>query len=120
MDAGGSYTTISFSASGGELALSRVNSHHGLYYGNNGGTGWECWCTYLYRTVDFAFGGGALSIDTQFAHLIGSIGAVIGGNLLLREMPRLNRALGKVKLRPDEYETAWRAWRSHRFPVWSV
>jgi hypothetical protein len=119
VDAGGAYVTNSLVGAGGELALAKVNGNHGLYYGNNGGTGWECWCSYLARTVDFGFGGGSMTADTQFAHLIGSIAASIGGNLLLREMPALNRALGNVKLRPDEYETAWKAWRNHKFPVWS-
>jgi len=113
------YGTYTFNAAGGELALASVNANHGLYYGNNGGTGWEVWCTHIYRTVSFGFGGGGMSMDSQFAHLVGSIAALIGGNLLLREMPRLNRALGNVKLRPDELETAWRAWMAYRHPVFS-
>jgi hypothetical protein len=119
MDAGGAYTSLGFAAAGGELTLSRVNGNHGIYYGNNGGTGWECWVTYFYRSVTFDFGGGAASADTQFAHLIGSLGAVIGGNLLFREMPALNRALGRVKLHADEFKTAWRAWKAYKHPVFS-
>jgi hypothetical protein len=103
----------------GAAALSAVNGQHGVYLSAVSGTGFEAWVTYVYRTVTFGFGGGAFSADTQFAHLIGSVAALIGGNLLLKEMPALNRALGNVKLRKDEYETAWKAWRNHKFPVWS-
>jgi hypothetical protein len=114
------YQTLTFNAAAAELTLARVNSHHGVYYQVAGGTGWECWLTHIYRQVTFDYSGGATSADTQFAHLIGSLAAVIGANLLLREMPALNQALGRVKLRADELESAWRAWKAYKHPVWSV
>ena len=112
------YGTYGHSA--GAATLAAVNGQHGVYMNSVSGTGWEVWVTHIYRVVTFDFAGGGASLDSQFAHLIGSLGAAIGANLLLRDMQRLNRALGNVKLRPDELETAWKAWKSHRFPAWSV
>lgn len=115
---GGNYTTETYSA--GAAALSAVNGQHGVYMNSVSGTGWEVWVSHIYRVVSFDFSGSAMSADTSFSHLIGSIAALIGGNLLLCEMPRLNQALGKVKLLPNEYELAWRAWNAQKRAVWSV
>lgn len=113
-----SYGLYEYDAGGASLAA--VNGHHGVYMNSVSGTGWEVWVTQIIREVTFGFSGSAMSADTSFSHLIGSIAALIGGNLLLSEMPRLNRALGKVKLLENELEPAWRAWNAQKRAVWSV
>jgi hypothetical protein len=108
------YVSISYAASGATLALAVVNGEHGLQFSAAGGPSnkAEFWVTHLYRTIDFAYGVGGAG---QFSYLIGSlVGALIGANLLLRDMPRLSRALGRFRLRPDEYEPAWRDWRERK------
>lgn len=111
-----------YSYAAGAATLAAVNGQHGCEMYAVSGTGFEVWVSNIYRTVDYNFGGGgAGTADTQFAHLIGClVGALIGGGLMLREMSALSRAMGKVRLRKDEYEAAWRAWRAYRHPVWSV
>lgn len=119
-DAGGGYTTISQAAAGIYLGLGYVNTHHGLVFQGAGGSSnkAEFWVTQFYRTVSYGYGsaGGA----GPFTHLIGSIaGAFIGSGLSLREMTGLSafmRSRAKRWLRPDEYEDAWRAWRSFTHP----
>ena len=104
----------------GGLTLAAVNGQHGMRAKAASGTGWEVWVTHVYRNVTYAYAGGggaAISGDTQFAHLLGSIAAMIGGNLLLREMPAVSRALGNIRLLPREYEQAWREWRAYKHPV---
>lgn len=110
-----SYGIYSYDA--GAASLATVNGQHGFEMKAASGTGWEIWVSACWRTVNYDFGAGGA--DTEFSHIIGSIAALIGGNLLLREMPRLNRVLGRIRFRPDEYEPAWRAWRNYRHPVWS-
>lgn len=117
------YVACSYGAAAGGLTLAQVNGQHGVVAKGVSGTGWEVWVTLLYRVVTYAYAGGggaAITGDVQFAHLLGSIAAAIGGNLLLREMPFVSRALGNIRLLPDEYEPAWRAWRAYKHPVWSV
>ena len=113
---GGAYTEEIYSAGGATLAA--VNGYHGVSMQSVSGTGWEVWVTRVWRVVSFDFGGSAAGA-VNFSHLIASLAAAIGGNLLLSEMPKLNRALGNVKLRPDELETAWKAWNAYRHPVFS-
>jgi hypothetical protein len=114
---GGAYTEEIYDA--GAASLAAVNGWHGVSMQSVSGTGFEVWVTRVWRVVEYELTGSA-SGGSQFAHLIGSIGAVIGGNLLLREMPKLNQVLGNVKLRPNELKPAWRAWKEHKFPVWST
>ena len=115
------YTTMTYNAAAGTLALAVVNGQHGMEFWAAGGPSnkAEYWVTHVYRDVTYAYAS-ATTGDTQFAHLLGSIAACIGANLLLREMPAVSRALGKIRLLPDEYERAWRAWREYKHPAWSV
>lgn len=80
----------------------------------------EFWVTQVYRTVDYGLGAGTLDAG-PFTQIIASIaGAFIGSGLTLRQMPKLSNFMRKRArkwLRPDEYETAWRAWRDYRHPV---
>ena len=115
---GAGYTTQTYAAGG--AALAAVNGEHGVYMNGTSGTGWEVWVTHVYRTVNFDYSGAAISADVGFSHLISSIAAMIGANLLLRDMPRLSKALGNVRLRPDEYEPALRAWKTRKNPAWSA
>ncbi len=110
-----SYTTISYAATGAQLALAQVNGQHGIAFSGAGGPSnkAEFWASYVYRQVDFSFGGGGGSQGEQFTTLVASlVGAFVGSNLLLREMPAVSRAMGNIRLRADEYEEAWRALRS--------
>jgi hypothetical protein len=114
---GGAYTEEVYNA--GAATLAAVNGWHGVSMQSVSGTGFEVWVTRVWRVVEYGFTGSAAG-SNEFAHIIGSLAAVIGGNLLLREMPRLNRALGRVKLRENELEPAWRAWKARKNAVWSV
>jgi hypothetical protein len=117
--AGGAYTLVGSAPVAATVAA--CNGVHTLGFHGAGGPGnkAEFWVTQVYRTVDYGFGsaGGA----DPFTHLVGAIaGAFIGSNLLLREMPRLSafmRARAQKWLRPDEYETTWRAWQDYRHGV---
>lgn len=111
------YVGCTYSAAGAGLTLAAVNGQHGFTAKAASGTGWEVWVTNVYRDVTYAFSPAAITGDTQFAHLLGSIALLIGGNLLLREMPAVSKALGNIRLLPSEYETAWREWRDYRHPV---
>jgi hypothetical protein len=116
-----SYVTITFSAAGGQLALTAVNGQHGWVFTAAGGptNKAEFWITQTYRTVDFTYQTGSAG---EFADLIGSIALVIGGGLLLAEMPKLSAYLHKcrrIRLKPDEYEPAWRAWTNLRHRVYA-
>lgn len=121
---GGSYVAVSHTAAGGQLALSSVNTQHGLDMIGMGGPSnkAEFFCTQFYRTVNFNYGAAPAAGD--FTHIIGSIvGAMIGAGLSLREMPAVSALMKKRALkwlRPDEYEIAWRAWREQKHRVWSV
>jgi hypothetical protein len=118
IDAGDpAYVSCGYGAAAGGLALAAVNGQHGMRAKAASGTGWEVWVTAVFRDVTYAFNPAAITGDTQFAHLLGSIAAMIGGNLLLREMPAVSRALGNIRLLPSEYETAWREWRAYKHPV---
>lgn len=122
--AGGAYASCTDPAAGAQLALAVVNGYHSLGFSGAGGPSnkAEFWCTYFYRTVDYGYGASAGA--GPFTHLIGSIvGAMIGSGLSLREMPAVSAMMKRKArkwLRPDEYETAWRAWREHKFAVWSI
>lgn len=113
------YRTCTQAAAG--LALATANGEHGIRMSATGGM--EIWCTQLYRTTDYTeLPPGSSSID--FVFIVGALGPWIGVGLLLREMPRMARALSRVwrggrnfRLRADELEPAWRAWRSFRHPV---
>jgi hypothetical protein len=98
-------------------ALSAVNGQHGCELEAAGGPSNKCevWTTLFYRTVTYTYltsGGG------EFAYLVGSLlGACIGANLLLSEMPALNAALWEkrhVRLLQEEIEPAWRAWTAQK------
>jgi len=118
IDAGDpAYVSCNYNAAAGGLVLAVVNGQHGFTAKAASGTGWEVWVTHVYRDVTYAFNPAAITGDTQFAHLIGSIAACIGANLLLREMPAVSRALGNIRLLPSEYEQAWREWRAYKHPV---
>jgi hypothetical protein len=121
------YTLIGENTSGAGLALAAVNGSHGIEVSAAGGPSnpVEVWITQLYRQVTFDF-----SVATgagDFAYLIGSlIGALIGSNVLLRDMPRMARAMARVwrggrnvRLLDHELEPAWRAWRTFRHPIYS-
>jgi hypothetical protein len=111
------YRTATYDAAGAELDLSAVNGEHGMRFRAAGGPSQksEYWVTHLYRTVTFTYDAGSAD---AFGHLLGSLaGFAIGAGLLLREMPALSRfmgARGRVWLRPDEYEPAWKAWRAQK------
>lgn len=112
------YMTCSDSTT--SLALSAVNGDHGVYVTAAGGpsNAVEVWVTYLTRTVDFTYLVGSTG---EFTYLIGSLaGALIGSGLLLREMPALSRCLGRFRLRPDEYEPAWREWTAFKHPAFGA
>ena len=110
------------------MALASVNGNlggHGVAFSGAGGPSnkAEFWVTKIYRTVDYGFGAGG-GAGEQFVDMIGPlVGFLIGGNLLLREMPRLSaymKARHRKWLRPDEYEVAWRALRAQKHAAWSV
>jgi hypothetical protein len=115
---GGGYVNCTSNAAGAQLSAANVNGPHTLGFHGAGGPGnkAEFWVTQFYRTVDYGFGSSG-SAD-PFTHLVASIaGAFIGSNLLLREIPKLSafmRTRAQKWLRPDEYETAWRAWREQK------
>jgi len=112
--AGGAYVTITFTAAGGQLALTSVNGQHGWIFTAAGGPSnkAEYWITQTYRTVTFTYNTGSAG---NYAHLIGSlVGGMIGGNLLLREMGAVSRAMGRVRLLPEELEPAWRDWNAQK------
>lgn len=111
------YLSVTYNAAGATLGLAVVNGQHGAGFTAAGGPSnkAEYWVTHLYRTVDYTFSAGSAG---EFAHLIGSlIGPLIGAGLLLRDMPALSRRLGRIRLRPDEYEAAWRDWQAYKHPV---
>jgi hypothetical protein len=113
------YTTRTFSAAGGNLALAAVNGEHGFSMQAAGGPTqkWEVWLTECYRTVNYDYGAGAA---TNFAHLVGGLVGAIGASLLFRDMPVLARAIYRktgILLRQDEYLPALRAWRRERHTV---
>jgi hypothetical protein len=111
------YSTITYTGAGATLGLAVVNGQHGFSFSAAGGPSnkAEYWVTHVYRTVNYTFSAGSAG---EFAHLIGSlIGPLIGAGLLLRDMPALSRCLGRIRLRPDEYEAAWRDWQAYKHPV---
>lgn len=118
---GGSYTTIAHNAAGGQLALSIVNSQHGLDMIGAGGTGnkAEFWVTQFYRTITYGFGAAPAAGD--FTQMTASlVAAVIGSGLSLREMPALSAYMKKTIRKwflPEEYEQAWRDIRAYKHPV---
>lgn len=122
-----SYVSTGDSASGSGLDLAAVNGQHGVEVTAAGGprNPVEVWVTHLYRTVTFEFA--ATSGAGDFAYLIGSlVGALLGSNVLLRDMPGIARAMARtwrggrnVRLLDHELEPAWRAWRAFRHPVYS-
>lgn len=122
------YTAIADSTSGAGLALSAVNGHHGVDIEAAGGPSnpAEVWITYMYRLVTYTFASTTSAGD--FAHLVGSlIGAALGANILLRDMPGIAQAMARVwkggrnvRLLDHELEPAWQAWRAFRHPAYSV
>jgi hypothetical protein len=114
------YVSNTYAATGTELAISAVNGEHGLQFKAAGGPSnkAEYWVTQFYRTVVFEYG---LGNAGEFAYMVGSlVGALVGGNLLLREMPALSRFMGRIRLSPDELLPAWIAWTEYRHPVYGV
>lgn len=116
---GGGYVSVSSSGSGATLALASVNNYHAIGFSGAGGPSnkAEFWCTQFFRTVSFDYGGAPAA--GNFIYDLVPFAALIGGNLLLREMPAVSALMRKrLKrwLRPDEYEAAWRAWRSYTHP----
>jgi len=122
------YVLAGQAAAGAQLALASVNGQHGYEVTAAGGPSnpVEVWITYLYREVTYDFAAATSAGD--FSYLLGSlIGTLLGGNLLLRDMPGVSRALSRVwrggrnvRLLDHELEPAWRAWRTFRHPVYSV
>lgn len=97
--------------------LAAVNGEHGFVGFGSGGPDlkWEIWLTQLYRTTDFTYGVG--SAGDNFAHLIGSIAAAIGANLLMRDMPALALTVQtktRTLILPSEYAEALAGWKSQR------
>jgi hypothetical protein len=111
------YRTATEALAGANLALAAVNGEHGCRFSAAGGPSnkGEYWVTHLYRTIDFDYPSGSAD---SFAHNIATwAGLAIGAGLLLREMPALAAyiwARGRILLRPDEYERAWRAWKAQK------
>jgi hypothetical protein len=104
------YKTMTSSVAAPTVAA--CNGEHGIEIFAAGGptNQFELWCTELHREVALDFSAGA---GESFAHLIGSlVGALIGSNLLLRDMSRL--PLGRWRLEPHEYEPAWREWNAQK------
>lgn len=100
----------------GAVTLAAVNGEHGFQMTAAGGPSqqWEVWVTEFYRTVDFTYPAGDAG---EFAHLIGSLAAAIGANLLLREIPELARRIAVrtgLLIKPSEYREALAAWRAER------
>ena len=116
-----SYTTctVTDGDSGFSLSEARTNGQHGFWMRGTGA--YEIFVTYLARYVDYDFVGA--NFAGPFAHNIASLGgAVIGAGLLLRDMPGLAKYMSRWvgnrswRLRPDEYEKAWRVWDECRHP----
>lgn len=103
--------------SGPGPALSAVNGEHGFHMRGSGGPDhkWELWLTLFWRTVTYDYAAG--TAGNEFAHLIGSIAAAIGANLLMRDMPALARtvqAKTRTLILPGEYAEALAAWKRER------
>lgn len=111
------YITLTYSPSTKTLAT--INGYHGISItGTNGPSNkFEVWCSQIYRQVDYVYvaPGGGITDGGGFTHLVGSVLGAIGAGLLLREMPKLARAIQKrtrVLIKPDEYEMAYREIRA--------
>ena len=111
--------TVTDGDSGFSLTATRVNQEHGFWMRGTGGC--EIFVTYLARYVDFDYAGSDQA--GPFTHNIAALaGAAIGAGLLLRDMPALAKYMARWvgnkswKLRPDEYEKAWRVWSEYRHP----
>jgi hypothetical protein len=109
------YSLQTYSA--GAALLAAVNGEHGFQMSAAGGPSqkWEVWVTQFYRTVDYTYT--ASTSADQFAHLIGSLAAAIGANLLLRDMAALVRSIQRrtgVLIKASEYAEALAAWRRER------
>lgn len=107
------YRPITYTAIAPHLTLASVNGEHGFLFFAAGGpqNKAEYWVTQAYRTVNYSY---LVGDAGEFAYMIGSLaGAAIGGGLLFREMPGLARYIwrkARYLIKPEEYETAWRAW----------
>jgi hypothetical protein len=100
----------------GAATVAAVNGEHGFQMSAAGGPAnqWEVWVTQFYRTVDYTYPAGNAG---EFAHLIGSVMAALGANLLTRDMLALARSIyrrTRVLIKPSEYEEALRAWRREK------
>jgi len=106
----GAYTAVA-------PTLAQVNGEHGFIGFGSGGPSlkWEIWLTQFYRSVTYSYAAGAAG--DNFAHLIGSLAAAIGANLLMRDMPAVARTIQartRILIQPSEYAEALRAWRSEK------
>jgi len=109
-----------------DKSLGAVNGEQGFMCTAAGGpsNAMEIWVTWFYRKVTFSYAATGIGAG-DLTHLVSSmVGALIGGNLLLRDMPGLARVLGRVwkggrnvRLLDHELESAWRAWRTFRHPA---
>lgn len=111
--------TVGDGDTGFSLTAARVTGEHGFYMRGTGS--YEIFVTYLARYVDYDYTGSDQA--GPFTHNIATLAAAaIGGGLLLRDMPALARYMSRWvsgrswKLRPDEYEKAWRIWREYTHP----
>jgi hypothetical protein len=100
----------------GAVALAALNTTHGFYITAAGGPSnkFEVWVTEFYRTVDYSYPAGDAG---EFAHLIGSLMAAIGANLLARDMMALARSIYRrtgILIKPAEYDEAIWAWGRER------
>lgn len=115
------YVTVTYTAGdGGTLSLASVNGEHGMQFNAAGGPTQkaEVWVTQVYRTVDFTYEAGSAG---EFAHLIGSlVGSLLGSGLLLSHMADISAlmwAKRRIRLRPDEFQTALDAWNARKWLV---
>lgn len=111
------YATVTRTTAAATLAA--VNGYHGMQVRGQGGPGnkTEIWVSRFYRSVDFSYPAPAGAGGGEFSHLIGGLIGAIGGALLLRDMPRLARAVRQrtgTLIKPDEYAQALSEWRSER------
>lgn len=118
----GSYATINpaYTASGSGLTQAAAGGEHGMFM--QGGTGFEVWCTFFSRFIDWTYVAGG------FIYMLSLFGSAIGAGLMLEEMPKLaayirgNLVEGgrrRYFLKTDELTQAWREWREYRHPVYA-
>ncbi len=110
------YVSITYTATGGELALASVNGEHGMEFSAAGGPTQkaEYWVTQVFRSTTFGYTAGSAE---GFGYQMGAIAAAIGAGLLMRDMPALAKRLWTERrflIHPEEYGEALRAWQAQK------